>query len=110
MYILKLYSIPYTLRKNANVKEYPLGKINDTKNALFFLLRALTHHSFSFNSRFLSELKHNPTGIYLLKVNNRNTRTRFEICLKLTIKIPERRHGIFLVSFLLTLNIFHTLF
>ena len=33
----------------------------------------------------------NITGIYLLKVNNRNTRTRCEICSKLTIKIPERR-------------------
>ena len=40
-----------------------------------------------------------PTGIYLLKVNNRNTRTRFEICSKLTIKIPERRHGIFIENF-----------
>ena len=30
-----------------------------------------------------------PAGICLLKVNNRNTRTRFEICSKLTIKIPE---------------------
>ena len=28
-----------------------------------------------------------PAGIYLLKVNNRNTRTRCEICSKLTIKI-----------------------
>ena len=28
----------------------------------------------------------NPPGIYLLKVNNRNTRIRFEICSKLTIK------------------------
>ena len=27
----------------------------------------------------------NPAGIYLLKVNNRNTRTRCEICSKLTI-------------------------
>ena len=27
-----------------------------------------------------------PVGIYLLKVNNRNTRTRCEICSKLTIK------------------------
>ena len=34
----------------------------------------------------------NPAGIYLLKVNNRNTRTRCEICSKLTIKTPERRH------------------
>ena len=30
-------------------------------------------------------------GIYLLKVNNRNTKTRCEICSKLTIKTPERR-------------------
>ena len=37
------------------------------------------------------------------KVNNRNTRTRCEICSKLTIKIPERRQwrrsGIFVVNF-----------
>ena len=45
-----------------------------------------------------------PAGIYLLKVNNRNTRTRCEICSKLTINTPE------LVYLLLTLNIFHTLF
>ena len=32
-----------------------------------------------------------PDGIFLLKVNNRNTRTRCEKCSKLTIKIPERR-------------------
>ena len=32
-----------------------------------------------------------PVGIYLLKVNNRNSRTRREICSSLTIKIPERR-------------------
>ena len=42
-------------------------------------------------------------GICLLKVNNRNTRTRCEICAKLTIKIPERRHwrrfGVFIVNF-----------
>ena len=34
----------------------------------------------------------NPAGIYLFKVNNRNTRTRCEICSKLIIKTPERRH------------------
>ena len=39
---------------------------------------------FSFNSYFIS------AGIYLLKVNNRNTRIRCEICSKLTIKTPER--------------------
>ena len=44
-----------------------------------------------------------PAGIYLLKVNNRNTRTKCEICSKITIKIPERgqwrRSGIFIVNF-----------
>ena len=33
----------------------------------------------------------NPVDIYLLKGNNRSTITRCEICLKLTIKTPERR-------------------
>ena len=51
----------------------------------------------------------NPVGIYLLKVNNRNTRTRCEICSKLTIKIPEQRQNrhishLVLVFLLLTLN------
>ena len=32
-----------------------------------------------------------PAGNYIFKVNNRNTRTRCEICSKLTIKTPERR-------------------
>ena len=31
-----------------------------------------------------------PDGNYMLKVNNRNTRTRCEICSKLTIKMPEQ--------------------
>ena len=51
-------------------------------------------------------LPNNPADIYLLIVNNRNTRTRCVICSKLTIKTPERRQA----SLLLTLNISHTLF
>ena len=34
----------------------------------------------------------------MFKVNNRNTRRRCEICSKLTIKTPERRH-VFIVNF-----------
>ena len=34
-----------------------------------------------------------PGNIYLFKVNNGNTRKKCEICSKLTIKRPERRHG-----------------
>ena len=40
--------------------------------------------------------------IYLLKDNNRNTRTSCEICSKLTIKAPRRqwrRCGVFIVNF-----------
>ena len=44
-----------------------------------------------------------PAGIYLLKVNIRNTGTRCEICSKLTIKKPTRwqwrRFGVFIVNF-----------
>ena len=43
-----------------------------------------------------------PAVIYLLKVDNRNTRTKCEICSKSTIKIPVRRwrrSGIFIVNF-----------
>ena len=35
---------------------------------------------------------HFPTNIYLFKVNNRNSRKRYEIYSKLTIKTTERRY------------------
>ena len=44
-----------------------------------------------------------PAGIYLLKVNLRNTRKSCKICSKLTIKKPEQqqwcRSGVFIVNF-----------
>ena len=41
-----------------------------------------------------------PSRYLPAKVNNRNTRTRCEICPKLTIKIPEQRHWrVFTVNF-----------
>ena len=40
----------------------------------------------------LHNKSHYSANIYLFKVNNRNTRKRCEICLKLTIKTPERCH------------------
>ena len=46
---------------------------------------------------------HVPACNYMLKVNNRNTRTRCEICSKLIMKPPERRQwrhsGVFIVNF-----------
>ena len=44
-----------------------------------------------------------PAVIYLARVNKSNTRTRCEICSKLTVKTPEQRNwhhsGVFIVSF-----------
>ena len=36
-----------------------------------------------------------PTGNYMFKVNNRNARTRCEICSRLTIKTPEQHQWLF---------------
>ena len=68
----------------------------------------LHHNSISVRKTFFNILHSErsqevPAGIYLLKVNNKITRTRCEICSKLTIKIPEwhhwRRSGNFIVNF-----------
>ena len=40
------------------LKKFLSEKISGAKNALFFLSRAPTHHSFAFNLRFLCELIH----------------------------------------------------
>ena len=40
--------------------------------------------------RYIFLQNSNPTGNYMFKVNNRNTKTKCEICSKLTIKTPER--------------------
>ena len=44
-----------------------------------------------------------PVGIYLLQVNNRNTKAWCKICSKLTIKTLERCHwrrsGVFILNF-----------
>ena len=65
-------------------------------NTASFLL-AFWHSENTWSSKL------SPIGIHLLKINNRNTRTRCEICSKLTIKTPERRHwrrsGVFIVNF-----------
>ena len=39
------------------LKKIPSDKINGSKNALYFLSRDPTHHSFTFNLQFLYELK-----------------------------------------------------
>ena len=39
------------------LKKFPSDRINDTKNALFFLLQAPTYDSVTFNLQLLYELK-----------------------------------------------------
>ena len=43
--------------KTQMLTEFSSDKINGTKNALFFLLQAPTHHSFTFDLPFLHELE-----------------------------------------------------
>ena len=51
--------IQYTIHwdKTQMLQKFPSDKINGTKNALFFLSQAPSHHSFIFNYPFLYELK-----------------------------------------------------
>ena len=44
--------------KHKCFKKNSFGQNKRYKNALFFLSRAPTHHSFTFNSQFLYELRH----------------------------------------------------
>ena len=50
-----------------------------------------------------SDARNKPAGIYLFKVNNRDTLIMCKICSKLIIKTPERCHwrrsGVFIVNF-----------
>ena len=60
MYILKLHSIHYALlkKKNTNVEKVSFGQNKRYKKCPLFLSRAPAHHIFTFNLRFLYELKH----------------------------------------------------
>ena len=54
--------------------------------------KKITWHYPSLQTSDTNQTTQFPAGIYMPKVNNRNTRRRCEICSKLAIKIPERRH------------------
>ena len=55
------------------------------------VLRPWNENNVNFCQNTCSMSTANPNNIYLFKVNNRNTIKRCKICLKLTIKTPERR-------------------
>ena len=62
------------------------------------LLGVILDNSLEFDFQIKS-LCRNPAVNYIFKVNNRNTRTRCEICSKLTKETPEQRHYVFIVKF-----------
>ena len=76
----------------------------DEKGGLYFP-RQLGFFQYDFHHKNLTKNTYtsSPASNYLFKVHNRNTKTRYEICSKLTIKIPKRyqwdRSCIFIVNF-----------
>ena len=87
-----------------------LNVFQQTAQLLSFPIQKSTFHNDQtlkyFNARVWSHIlmTSNKTSVdnYMFQVNNRNTRTMYEICSKLTIKTPERRHwrhlGVFVVN------------
>ena len=60
------------------------------KESLFQIHRFLTPWWLALNPLELKGV--DPGDNFMLKINNRNTKTRCEMCSELTLKIPERRH------------------
>ena len=79
-----LFPITYKVHANKNLISYSK-----------FISQVISLHKLFSHTRVTEKsatLTDNPASIYLLKVNNRNTRRRCEIFSELTINIPERRY------------------
>ena len=91
----KITMFHVNLTTNANINQEDTGSVHKIPFSSFHTnvvekrnmngMRLNILRGFSFQNRF------NPTGICLIKFNNRNTRTMCEIYSKLTIKTPERQ-------------------
>ena len=66
------------------------GKIKKGYLIKINLSKLLCESTFEWESINIQKCMY-PAGNYMIKVNNRNTRKRWEICSKLPIKIPEWR-------------------
>ena len=71
--------------------------------SLNWRLEGLNRVNCSLNGKGDKMFSNGPTNIYLCKVNNRNSRTKCEICSKLTIKTPKQRQwrhsSVFIVNY-----------
>ena len=74
------------------LKKFPSGKIDITKNALVFLSWTLIHHTFTFNSRFLYELKYKD---HLSKTLCEIFNFRFRLALIKIFIFLNKKHGLF---------------
>ena len=91
----------WKLRNLFNIKSRDTRKMCET--CVQVTLKTLEHCIISSQWTIKNVEQYPSRNYYMFKVNDRNTRTRREICSKLTIKIPERsqwrRSGIFIVNF-----------
>ena len=67
------------------LKKFPSDKTKCTKNVLFFLSRAPTHHSFTFNLQFLYELKQkdrlsNSVFVFVIRKTSFSQNKRYKKC------------------------------
>ena len=83
-------------------------KLSYWENLLLFwvMLNKASAHLFILGNNIYTR-KNSPTNIYLLKLNNINTRNTCEICSKLTIKTSQRRsNNVFIVNYEHISNLF----
>ena len=74
------------------LQKLPLDKINATRNALSFLWPSPTYHSFTFDLRFLYELKHK---VRLSKTVYRIFHFRFRFVFIKILFFVNKIHGLF---------------
>ena len=86
------------------VKSHHFSERTEAKRQYFYFLHTIfgifdwkqhwktLHESVTLNITLkIVKTRDCPALNYMFKVNNRNTKTRYELCSKLTIKTPERR-------------------
>ena len=78
------------------LKRIPSDKISSTNNALFFLSRAPIHYSFTFNLRFLYELKH--------QVRLSKTVCRIFVFIKVYIFVQQNAWTLVIIPFKMKIN------
>ena len=101
MYVVMLFEnrifwkdFQYTIKKTEMLKKFRSDKINSTRNTLFFLSRDPTHHSFTFNLRYLYELKHKSGLSVFFAQQNAWTLWLLNFIISFKIKIIEKPHTV----------------